>query len=470
MASKSVPAIKEPESRTTRIDVRAKSATALTTVNNETRMQAYVPGGELVGPSPRPESPDEGPTETTIRAYPHSQGTMPQAPRFFDWATFEEVSLPARENFKRSRRDKVFESLNELKLELPGEIGLEGLGGLGKSVHGIFHSSKYLDFLESKRDILLPEKPSSSSKSEAPSDRELQILETTLFDVTKFNDASNFLTAVTWSEEHDISGSITLYEVLADSSGNSIGIRPVAAMQHVPNPILVKLRTDEDVRKLVFVPAEGGQGRLKWRSNPQRGPTYVKLKNSERPAPSPSRSRDGRSPSRDSHGSHGSHSQKLADADAIQATIPQFVALLHASRSILEDVLSTHLELVKTKTGAVVPKIELTGPPRRNPHKGDKVHVAVLMPTDAEWADEHIYWTDSEDAAEFRHRRYWDLIEQERSKDDGGRSTSRHSHSHSRSRHDSRDGSRRSRSRSRSRSRHDSRSGRHLSLHNLLSK
>ncbi|KAK1756990.1 hypothetical protein QBC47DRAFT_378215 [Echria macrotheca] len=401
------------------------------------------------------------------------------AEKFLHWFSFDEVSLPARENFKNSRREKIFSSLNELKLEFPGEFGFEGLGGLGKSIHGVFHSSTLLDFLESKRDILLPQpqlsSESATAKPEPPSDRELQRLELALFDVTKYNDACNYLTVVAWSEEHEVSGTVTLYQVLFDAEDNAIGVKPVAAMQDVPNQIVVKMRTDEDVTKAVFVPTDDGLGRFKWKANPHKGPTYVRLRKplagSQRPSPSPTRGREQRSVSSDSRGSGDIHGRRLADADGIHATIPQFVALLHGSRSILEDVESTPLAPLETTTGHVVQAVKLVKPPRAIHHKGDRIHVAVLLPNDAAWTDQRIYWTDDDDLAEFRQRRYWDLIE--RSRRDGSRgprSTSPrshlHSHSHSRSRKDDQD--RGSRHRSRSRSRHDSKSGRHLSLHSLF--
>ena len=101
----------------------------------------------------------------------------------------------------------------------------------------------------------------------------------------------------------------------------------------------------------------------------------------------------------------------MTDADGVAATIPQFVALLHARRSILEDAKSSPIALIQTEKGIHKPAVPLLQPPLSNPHEGDGVHVAVLVPNDALWAEEEIIWTGPTALAELRQRQYRRLIE-----------------------------------------------------------
>lgn len=308
--------------------------------------------------------------------------------------------------------------------------------------------------MESERDILLPPLESTTEKL---SQRELERLEIELFDLTKYNGYCEFLTAVTWSEDGE-SGSVTLYKVNVEPREDAFGIRPVAAMQGVPKSILVSMRTHEKIkRKAVFVPAnEDAQG-FKWKANPSRGPTYVKLQDSASSPPVRMRS-----PSRQRSSSRGHYGPSQVDAHGIKATIPQFVALMHSNRSILEQVQTTHLSLLDTEDGGVMPAVSLVKAPRPNSHAGDGVHVAVLIPNEADWAEEHIYWIDEAGLTEFRRRKYWDLIGRGRHE---SRSTSRQSHS----RHASPDDRHKSRSRSRHSGHGGSRSrSRHLSLNDIF--
>ncbi|KAK4166960.1 hypothetical protein QBC43DRAFT_312698 [Cladorrhinum sp. PSN259] len=385
-------------------------SSALVQINNETQIQPY---GQVDSDS----TTTEGPTSYTIVVEEHGEERpRPRpspGPSFLEWLTFKEVTLPPRENPKKSRLDKILSPLNSIKAELPGNVSVEGLGGIVESAHNVFHSVQRLDFMQSERTLHLhpPEGVSDTSKL---SRRELERFENELFDLTKYNGFSEYLTAVTWAEEGH-SGSITLFKVLFDKQDDAIGIRPVAAMQNVPNPVLVKMRTHERIRrKVVFVPLDEEAEGFKWKANPSRGPTYVKLGNRDRPA----------SPLRSSSRSHSRHG-RLEDADGVRATIPQFVALMHGNRAILEDVKSTGVSFTTTASGERLPAVTLVKPPRPSTHEGDSVHVAVLIPDEADWAEEEIIWTDADGLTEFRQRRYWDLIESAPRHRSGGRSKSR---------------------------------------------
>ncbi|KAK4221417.1 hypothetical protein QBC38DRAFT_377190 [Podospora fimiseda] len=399
-------------------------SSALVEINNKTQIQPYE-------------------YQVVIEEHDQDKPRPRPGPSFLDWVIFQEVTLPPRENPKKSRLDRILSPLNSIKAELPGNISVEGLGGIVESAHNVFHSVQRLDFMQAERTLHLhpPEGVSDISKL---SRRELERFENELFDLTKYNGFSEYLTAVTWTEEGH-TGSITLFKVLFNKQDDTIGIKPVAAMQNVPNPVLVKMRTHEKIqRKLVFVPRDEEAEAFKWKANPSRGPTYVKLGDQNRPL----------SPMRSSSRSHSRHG-RLEDADGVRATIPQFVALMHGNRALLEDTKSTSVSFTRTANGEKLPTVKLVKPPRQSAHEGDSVHVAVLIPDEASWADEEIIWTDDDGLVEFRQRRYWDLIEpapRPRVRT-GGRSKSR-----------GRDKSG-ARSRSRSRSSHDSRSrSRHHSL------
>ncbi|KAK0737877.1 hypothetical protein B0T18DRAFT_333406 [Schizothecium vesticola] len=394
------------------------------------------------------------PIDSLVARYDNDQNPTPPH-NFLDWMRFDEATLPPRDNLRKARRDQIFAPLDRVKLELPGKIGLEGFGGIIESAHSVIHSHDHLEFMESERDILIP---SLESTTEKLSQRELERLEVELFDLTKYNGYCEFLTAVTWSEDGE-SGSVTLYKVNVGLREDAVGIRPVAAMQGVPKSILVSMRTHEKIkRKAVFVPTDEDAQGFKWKANPSRGPTYVKVQDSVSAQPTVRM----RSPSRERSSSHGYRGPSQVDAHGIKATIPQFVALMHSNRSILEQVQTTHIALLDTGDGGVMPAVALVKAPRPNSHAGDGVHVAVLMPNEADWADEHIYWIDEAGLTEFRRRKYWDLIERGRH---GSRSRSRHSHS----RHASPDDRHKSRSRSRHSGHGGSRSrSRHLSLNDIF--
>ncbi|KAK0609970.1 hypothetical protein B0T17DRAFT_500890, partial [Bombardia bombarda] len=370
-----------------------------------------------------------------------------------------------RENPKRSRLSRIFSPLDKIKAELPGGVSVEGIGGIAESVHNLFHSVERLDFMQSERSMYLLPTPSDATASPAQLTRhELERLENELFDMTKYTGSCEYLTALAWAEE-GVSGSITLFQVDFDTTTATsrrrerdvaVGIRPVAAMQGVPKPVLTAMRTHDKIkRKAVFVPTDDDAQAFKWRANPSPGPTYVRLEE------------DYHARHRHRHRSRSSShaAPQLAAADGIRATIPQFVALLHANRAILEDVESSGVAPVETEEGDVVPGVSVTKAPRANSHEGDSVHVAVLMPNEAEWVDDEIVWTDRDGLVEFRRRRYWELIER-----GGERDRRRWGSRRGDGSRDGRHGSgSRDRSRDRSRSRHSGRSGdgggrsRHLS-------
>ncbi|KAK3299610.1 uncharacterized protein B0H64DRAFT_318059 [Chaetomium fimeti] len=385
------------------------------------QLQPYTPSGPVEDDSSRDSVGDL----TVIAA-------VPSSPNFLDWAAFDETTLRPRKNARRSRLDRIFLPLRSVGAGLPG-LSVDGLGGIIESAHGVFHSVRRLDFTESERTIYFMPSP-GVEMPQTLHQRDFERYENELFDLSKYNGTSGYLTAMAWTEEA-LSGSITLYRVLFGDAGETVGIRPVAAMRDVPSPVLVRMRTDERIkRKAVVTLVDDDDRTFDWKANPSTRPRYVRLPSSLQP---PSRS----------HSRHGGG--RLADGDGVCATIPQFFALLHARGSILEHVGSAQITETQTEDGDIKPTVFLTQPPRSSPHEGSRVHVAILVPNDALWAEEEIIWTDQTGLAEFRQRQYWDLIKRA-----SRRATSRN-RSHG---EDYEEGGRGSRSRSRARGRSESRS------------
>ncbi|KAG7284689.1 hypothetical protein NEMBOFW57_009298 [Staphylotrichum longicolle] len=176
-------------------------------------------------------------------------------PGFLDWTTFDEATLPPRKNARRSRLDRILSPLKSVNAGLPGSVSVDGLGGVIESAHGVFHSVRRLDFMESERAIyLMPE--DGAPRSDSLPRRELERYENELFDLSKYDGPCAYLTAMTWTEE-TLAGSITLFEVLFGNAGETVALRPVAAMRDVPSSVLIKMRTDERIRrKAVLTPTD----------------------------------------------------------------------------------------------------------------------------------------------------------------------------------------------------------------------
>ena len=332
--------------------------------------------------------------------------SLPTNPGFLDWASFDEATLPPRRNARRSRLDRILSPLKSVSAGLPGSVSVEGLGGVIESAHGVFHSVRRLDFMESERIIYLMREDAAPSSSSLPR-RELERYENELFDLSKYDGACGYLTAMTWAEE-TLAGSITLFQVLFGDAGETVGIRPVAAMRDVPSPVLAKMRADDRIkRKAVLTSMDEDDRTLKWRVNPGQGPRYVRVSRGNWPTPHLG------SPSRSHRKQQG---LGLAEGNGVCATIPQFVALLHARRTLVEGVKSTRISPATIEDSETQPTVSLFRSPVSNPHEGSGVHVAVLVPNDALWAKEEIIWTDEAGLPEFRQRQYWQLVERARSR------------------------------------------------------
>jgi hypothetical protein len=294
-----------------------------------------------------------------------------------------------------------------------------------------------------------------------------------------------YLTVLSWSDDSSY-GTVTLFEVeveappplrrtatVAGGGGKGlsarrrlvpaplylsaprekvVGVRPVAAMEDVPRQVLVGMRVDQGVKKAVLQ-HDRGRGRFRWAAQHTRQgpPSYARVAGMEdfcevRTASGAgfnddcrsmrSRRKDARRRERSSLRVEDarhiiSHREAqtdsiFQDAYGVVATIPQFLALLHASRSILEKASSTPvtISLLATEDGERVRAVTLCGAVKGMRHRDRGVHVAVMVPDGAKWAEERIFWTDDQGGlAELRQKKYREVIDSGKAGARRGRST-----------------------------------------------
>ncbi|KAK3312117.1 hypothetical protein B0H66DRAFT_570096 [Apodospora peruviana] len=415
----------------------------------------------------------------------HRRASVAKDNAVLKWAEFREDVIPRHKTPIQTSHDEVIDAFTEV------EAGpVKGLGRLAKPIIHKFHANTHIsEFQAYERAILRPLPPHGQDEASTPTTamRELKRLESELFDTAKYLGNTDHLTVLTWSSDSHW-GSITLFQVgLEGRGGRGVSIRPVAAMEDVPKGILVNMRVDQSVRKVVL---EYNDNRFRWRAQVRPGPCYARVipksgnsnavftdsgddedededmserrektvrgrkdrreyedggfeggeggggrpRRSTRRRPRPSSllrvdyaatrsSRRTRSYS-SGGGSRSRREKRRAEKDAetgVVATIPQFLALLHANRSIVEVISSAEdgdevVEVTDGRAEVCLRAVTLTDrPPLGRRHAGHNVHVVVLMPSASDWAEEPIFWTDETDEiSEFRQKVFWDVIERER--------------------------------------------------------
>ncbi|KAK4202380.1 hypothetical protein QBC40DRAFT_276654 [Triangularia verruculosa] len=374
-----------------------------------------------------------------------------KADAFMAWKEFAPATLPRRSSSLQSQREQVLDAVSGLGFKGP----VKGLGKLSKPVLNKYYRTKQAlaEFMTKEDRVLL--RPLSSPEV---GQRELERLESELFDTSKYLGNTNYMTVLTWSDDNPW-GTATLFRVdfpstLVDQEGSlqsrrrrptnlqlnshtplATKIRPVVAMEHVPRQVLVNMRMDTAIRKLVLV-HEPDRQRFRWLAKGEMGhPSYASLYRPDMPpAPLPApKSLDerleddeaailGHRPYR--RRSRLSPNDAYPDreeitADGIVATTPQFLALLHSTQSIVEVMspsASSDAGRVETTSGETFRKCSLLQPPQGKRHTGRDVHVVVLLPsTRSAWAEERLFWTDEQgQLAELRQRRYRSVIDKER--------------------------------------------------------
>ncbi|KAK4188874.1 hypothetical protein QBC35DRAFT_381504 [Podospora australis] len=385
---------------------------------------------------------------------------------FFYWKEYHPSPLARKTPFGRhssiaTPRDELIDAVSGLNLGGP----VKGLGKLARPVmHKYYHTEQALaEFMHKSDRVLL--RPSYTG-AEMANQRELERIETELFDTSKYmNGNGNNLTVVTWSDDSPW-GAITLFEVdtplpntprrsdsllnrrkrfglasldLRENGKGPRAVKPVAAMELVPQQVLTNIRMDTAIKKLICVHQNG---RFKW-VVPQGSaspPCYARLQDpdeedEEESIPSPPKGistttaameadeeailgyRRRKTRSRHLSADNPGYSSKEIDADGVVATIPQFLALLHANHSSLIEVASSSAitsSYIPTDAGEFK-AVNLDEFPKGKKHTGRAIHVVVLLPARADWADEKIFWTDEVGSLrELRQGRFRGLIERPR--------------------------------------------------------
>ncbi|KAK3368263.1 hypothetical protein B0H63DRAFT_514924 [Podospora didyma] len=323
-------------------------------------------------------------------------------------------------------------------------------------------SNPLLEFQGADERILLRPLPAATAGPE-PTLRYLERLEAEMFDVSKYHMGSsaqtNYFTVLTWAAESN-SGTITLFEV-ETSIGNDAASRPSSSPQRkrrasAPSPpwktcpkqcwsrcaSTATSAAATTTRSSSSTPRtdSGGVQRRPGSGCPlMRKRSSFSLRSSidgsplRRPPPPPTPL-----PTTEvgqiRH--HRERAEEEADADGVLATIPQFLALLHANnRSILDCAPSngvTHDDdddddddngrtRVRTAEGggklAAARTVTVLARPMGKSYPGRDVHVVVLLPPQqasrTAWADERIFWADDERRVlkDLKQRKFWDLIE-----------------------------------------------------------
>ncbi|KAK4465375.1 hypothetical protein QBC42DRAFT_195144, partial [Cladorrhinum samala] len=267
----------------------------------------------------------------------------------------------------------------------------------------------------------------------------------------------------------------------------AVSIHPVASMELIPRQALVNLRLDTSIRKLVLADSssESGSGakksRFRWLATTAgfRSPVYATLydppdsdsdsdddnDNAKSPLQPPTayptatttattttissaldddvdavlgpnrRRARKRRRHRASTDPRNEYYEKEEETDGIISTIPQFLALLHTSFSVVEEISSTPISgatssegqgqdpgstRVETASGRRVRGVSLRDWPQGKKHTGKHVRVVVLMPdsegsSSSTWTEEKIFWSDDVTGLrELKGKRYRDAIGRER--------------------------------------------------------
>ncbi|KAK4677597.1 hypothetical protein QC764_0046490 [Podospora pseudoanserina] len=313
-------------------------------------------------------------TPANAKTYPSAEWELtndkPQAEGdgFMLWKEYAPVILTRRSSSLQSEREQVLDAVSSLGLKGP----VKGLGKLSRPVLNKYYRTEQAlaEFLIKQDRVLLRPLPSPETGQ-----RELERLETELFDTSKYMGSTNYMTVLTWSDDNPW-GTITLFQVETPLMGSvsqggylesqrrkppnlhvhvrepfATKIKPVAAMEHIPQQILVNMRMDTAIRKLVLVHEQNSQ-RFRWMAKGEMGhPSYATIYRPDMPVSiavqrSLYEHLDADEAAILGHHSHrrpsclspqaGYQDRQEVTADGIVATIPQFLALLHSTQSIVE--------------------------------------------------------------------------------------------------------------------------------------
>jgi hypothetical protein len=262
------------------------------------------------------------------------------------------------------------------------------LNGFVSKIRDWFHKEDILSLWRAKnRQILLP--PTSG---DALSVETILAKDRELFDTSKFFSFDTRLTTITYGAGHY--GAIMLLKATLTSSSfvRATKIEPIAAMEHVPKRILMKMESSlSNSQKTVL---RSNQNSAEWMSNPGKEyPASAVLQEPGKERPTGFGEALGTAIGAD---------PDFKKADGIIATIPQALALLHMKSSILRSIETSEVRLTrdpyKTKgystfaSGPVWRGVRLVRGPELTGHESKDPRIVVLCSNTGFWFREKIFW------------------------------------------------------------------------------
>ena len=285
---------------------------------------------------------------------------------FFDWREFHSRPLQPKVDVLEAKHLALLAVYDTAKVRVASPTVNFQLTGMLTLLRHFLHKDDYLTFFRSvDRNILV-----TNDASDELSNQQLENLDTSLFDTTKFCGFDTRLTALTCNRGRY--GTITLFNVgLQDTTPEKI--RPISAMRSVPKVIIQKL--SEGVQSSTRTKLSMPQDEI-WTATKQ---TRVgNMRSAElRPALEPAWKTN--SPTL-----RTALSMDYEEGIAVRATLPQMLTMLHHKTGIVENILSKPLEIDQ-------PVAMIDGPAMAGYEDG-RPRIVILGPTKGKWTETAISW------------------------------------------------------------------------------
>jgi hypothetical protein len=313
---------------------------------------------------------------------------------FPGWEPLTAYKLPGLGNPVQDSReaDQKRWDAAQMKIDVMGNGGdLSGWPGI---IRSLFHKNDWLSIIRASDRTLYA--------WEASDDKTLSVLESQLFDTTKYQGVSEFMTVYTYGSGYY--GTISLFSITLEPKKNMAQqVQPRATMTNVPKALLRSMR--KDVNRIEMV---------------QKGSTIRFLDNGSQFSPSPVKVSTRKANKKRVERLNGW--QNVGDgwrsalgvlhedeADGLVATIPQMLALLHLKGYGLHNLKSsppfrfanplTSVRAERDEDGRglvhdwkIERGVKILEGPERNGHQGSRAKVVVLFPSDGKWPTENIFW------------------------------------------------------------------------------
>jgi hypothetical protein len=310
---------------------------------------------------------------------------------FMQWTRFREHPLASTSDFVEAYHEAILATYENLNVEISvgSNIASVSLSGFVRKIRDWLHRRDLLAIWRSTpRTVLLPEEYGPNVDN-----RRLDALDKELFDTAKFAQFDTRLTTLTYGDGPY--GSITLFRTESSNTRAPHGaqiVRPIAAMEHVPKAILVKM--NDNVLPSSKTALRVKKQKVEWLSCEEKDrPVYAMLENNGEKIGQ-------------GYG-HGLMKSLSIDpsgksADGILATIQQMLALWHIKSSILCNVKSTNVRIIRDPAaigyvtfapGQVWRGVRILKGPDQMGHETGNPRVVVLHPLSGGWLNEKLFWS-----------------------------------------------------------------------------